>query len=178
MSKGIKRPREEVALIASQAKGWLKTKRINSCICGSLRRKIPQVRDADIAVESGNLLDVTVHVANACRRNKIKCELNSNVKLESKKVDITIAGIKFNIYKAKKDEWGSMLLTLTGNFLFNILMRARAKTFDLKLNQYGLFHSDEIIAGKTEEQIFAALGMPYVRPEDREYKRGMYLPQL
>ena len=182
MSKTKHRPRDVALPIAEYVVWWLKAKNVNSYICGSLRRGLLKVGDVDLSVETGSLFNVVAYIANGCKcgskEKEIGCELVSNVKLESKKMDMIIGGIRFNIYKARKDQWGAMVLFLTGNFLFNILMRGRAKDLGMKLNQYGLFHGDEIIAGKTEEQIFAALGMSYVRPEDREYKSGMYLPQL
>lgn len=177
MNKEKHRPRGEILPIASHVEGWLEANGITSCICGSLRRKTFEVDYVDLAVESGNLFDVANCIAVLCS-GEMGCELESTVKLESKKTAMIIGGVRFNIYRARKDEWGAMLLALTGNYLFTRLIRARAKSLDMKLNQYGLFHGDEIIAGKTEEQIFAALGMPYVRPEDREYTGGMYLPQL
>jgi DNA polymerase (family 10) len=38
----------------------------------------------------------------------------------------------------------------------------------LKLNEYGLFHGDEAIAGRTEEEMYSALGLDYIEPELRE----------
>ena len=60
-----------------------------------------------------------------------------------------------------------MALFLTGSQKFNIIVRGEAKRQGYKLNQYGLWQGDERIAGKSEEQIFDALGLKYVRPIDR-----------
>lgn len=38
----------------------------------------------------------------------------------------------------------------------------------LKINEYGVFRGKERIAGKTEKDVYAALGLPFIEPELRE----------
>jgi DNA polymerase (family 10) len=38
----------------------------------------------------------------------------------------------------------------------------------LKINEYGVFRGRRRIAGKTEEEVFASVGLPYIEPEMRE----------
>ena len=48
-------------------------------------------------------------------------------------------------------------------------MRERAIKQGFKLNEYGLFDSnDKSVAGAEEEEIFAKLGLPYIPPVLRE----------
>jgi DNA polymerase (family 10) len=57
----------------------------------------------------------------------------------------------------------------TGSKAHNIRMRERAIKMGLKLNEYGLFDSnDKSIAGITEQEIFEKLGLPYIPPVLRE----------
>src|SRR6185295_8124403 len=46
----------------------------------------------------------------------------------------------------------------------------RAKRMGYKLNEYGLFRisDDTSVAGKTEQDIYKALGLAYIEPEMRE----------
>jgi DNA polymerase (family 10) len=46
-------------------------------------------------------------------------------------------------------------------------MRERAIARGLKLNEYGLFRDSKRMAGKTEEEIYRALGLDYIEPELR-----------
>jgi DNA polymerase (family 10) len=58
----------------------------------------------------------------------------------------------------------------TGSKEHNILVRSRALKLGLTLNEYGLFklETEERVAGATEEEIYAALGLPWIPPELRE----------
>jgi DNA polymerase (family 10) len=47
-------------------------------------------------------------------------------------------------------------------------LRRRAQTRGLKLNEYGVSRGRRRIAGRTEEEVYAALDLPYVPPELRE----------
>ena len=65
--------------------------------------------------------------------------------------------------------WGAAMHYFTGSKAHNIRMRERAIKMGLKLNEYGLFDSnDKSIAGATEEEIFEKLGLPYIPPVLRE----------
>lgn len=55
----------------------------------------------------------------------------------------------------------------TGSKQHNVMVRDLAKKKKLKLNEYGLFKKDKMIAGRTEEEIFEAVGLPYIPPELR-----------
>ncbi len=64
--------------------------------------------------------------------------------------------------------WGAGLQYFTGSKDHNVHLRAMAQTKGLKLNEYGVFRGDEKIAGETEEEVYAALGLPWIPPEMRE----------
>ena len=76
--------------------------------------------------------------------------------------------VKVEVYYATEEAWGAFLLMYTGSKRLNISMRILAKTKGLMLNQYGLFRGIELIASKTEEDIFKALNIEYIEPELRE----------
>jgi DNA polymerase (family 10) len=48
-----------------------------------------------------------------------------------------------------------------------VALRRLALAQGLRLNEYGLFRGEKRIAGKTEEEVYAALSLPYLRPEER-----------
>ena len=48
------------------------------------------------------------------------------------------------------------------------MLRDRAKRQGWKLNEYGLFDGDKVLASRTEEEIYAKLGLPWIPPELRE----------
>ena len=66
------------------------------------------------------------------------------------------------------ESFGAALAYFTGSKEHNIRLRELAQKKGLKLNEYGLFRGDKQVAGKDEEGIYKALGLPYVPPELRE----------
>lgn len=86
-------------------------------------------------------------------------------------VRLKIDGEQVDIYKTNEMHFGAMLLHLTGSKDFNIHLRALAKENGWKLNQIGLYDEDDnLIASKTEKNIFDALHLPYYEPFEREIR--------
>jgi DNA polymerase (family 10) len=80
--------------------------------------------------------------------------------------------LQVDVYRARPDTWGVILLVRTGSKDHNVklCMLARSKGWKLSacegvVDQEGF---GKIIAGRTEEAIFAALGLGFVEPKDRE----------
>ena len=63
-------------------------------------------------------------------------------------------------------------------------MRRLGQQRGLKINEYGVFKGEQSIAGKTEESVFRAVGLPFIPPELREGRgeieaaRAKQLPDL
>ncbi len=51
------------------------------------------------------------------------------------------------------------------------MLRGRAKDRGLKINEYGVFRGEKSIAGRTEKEVYATLGLPCFPPELREARR-------
>jgi DNA polymerase (family 10) len=85
----------------------------------------------------------------------------------------TIDGEQVDIYRTDPENFGAMLLFLTGPQEFNIIMRAKAKRKGMLLNQKGLYDREtrEFIAGENEEEIFNAMGINYKDPKLRGIKK-------
>jgi DNA polymerase (family 10) len=129
-------------------------------ITGSLRRNIDSPRDIDILV-----------IPKKNQKNKIDKILSNYKKIRSgEKINtIEIKGIKTNIFISNKNSWGAASLYSTGPDGYGIGLRVLAKNKGMKLNQYGLWdrETNELIASKTEEDIYEALGLRYKIPDIR-----------
>ena len=79
-------------------------------------------------------------------------------------------GVQVDIRVIKRDEYGAALLYFTGSKDHNIILRSLSIDKGWKLNEYGLFDdkTGERIAGKTESEVYAKLGLEYIPPELRE----------
>jgi DNA polymerase (family 10) len=64
--------------------------------------------------------------------------------------------------------FGAALIYFTGSKAHNVALRKIAQTNSLKLNEYGLFRARRRIAGRTEEEVYRALGLSFIPPELRE----------
>lgn len=78
------------------------------------------------------------------------------------------SGLQIDLRIVDEPSFGAALGYFTGSKEHNIRLRELAREKNLKLNEYGLFRGEERIAGATEEDIFQALGLPYIPPELRE----------
>lgn len=77
--------------------------------------------------------------------------------------------VQVDIYRAREETWGVLTLVRTGSKDHNVMLCARAKRMGLMLSaKQGVIKDGEVIAGRTEEEIFKALQMDYVPPEQRE----------
>jgi DNA polymerase (family 10) len=66
------------------------------------------------------------------------------------------------------DSWGAGMLYITGSKRHSIRLRERAIERGLKLNEYGVWRGTERIASRSEEEVYAALGLPWIPPTLRE----------
>jgi DNA polymerase (family 10) len=83
------------------------------------------------------------------------------------------SGFQCDFRVVEEKSFGAALLYFTGSKEHNVRLREIAQTKGLTLNEYGLFRQSDKkqtkpIAGKTEEDVYAALGLPWVPPELRE----------
>jgi DNA polymerase (family 10) len=66
------------------------------------------------------------------------------------------------------EQFGSASVYFTGSKAHNIALRQRAIARGWMLNEYGLMEGDTVVASKTEEDIYRALGLEFIPPELRE----------
>jgi DNA polymerase (family 10) len=131
-------------------------------IAGSIRRKKPNPGDIDIVLVAKN----------ETNKEKIKEKLSENGKfLEGgdKKMFFKINGINVQLFFAISEEWGATLLAYSGEKGANIGLRIVAEKQGFKLTSHGLFRNSngKKVAGKTEREIYKALGRPYKEPWNR-----------
>mgnify|MGYP000713561241 CR=1 FL=1 len=129
---------------------------------GSLRRCRETVRDIDILVVSRDPAGVIGSFV------KLEPVADILAKGTTKSAVRTREGIQVDCRVVEKKSFGAALLYFTGSKNFNIRLRQMAIKKGLKINEYGVFKGEKLVAGKSEEEIFRLLGMQYVEPELRE----------
>ncbi|MGH9669280.1 MAG: DNA polymerase/3'-5' exonuclease PolX, partial [Terriglobales bacterium] len=79
-------------------------------------------------------------------------------------------GMQVDIRLLAAESFGAALMYFTGSKSHNVALRQRALTLGYTLNEYALARvkDEKRVAGKTEEEIYAKLGLDYIPPELRE----------
>ncbi|MCX5692393.1 MAG: DNA polymerase/3'-5' exonuclease PolX [Candidatus Omnitrophica bacterium] len=129
---------------------------------GSLRRMKESVRDIDILISSNKpqkIMEVFTTLADV--KNIIAKGL-------AKSSVLTKDDIQVDVRAVDESSYGAALMYFTGSKEHNIKLRQLAIKNGLKLNEYGIFKGEKIIAGKREEDIYKVLGISYIAPELRE----------
>ena len=131
-------------------------------IAGSLRRGKETIGDVDILVVSKKpekVMDFFVK-QNGIEKVWGKGGTKASVRMKE--------GFDMDLRIVSKESYGSALQYFTGSKEHNIATRKIAIEKGLKLSEYGLFVGKKQIAGKTEEEVYKAIGLPFIEPELRE----------
>ncbi len=133
-------------------------------IAGSLRRMRETVKDIDILVTStapARVIETLVSlpsVAEVTARGETKASVRHQ------------DGLAVDLRVVAPEAFGAALQYFTGSKAHNVRLREMAVRRGLKISEYGVF--DEAtgarVAGETEEDVYAAVGLPWIPPELRE----------
>lgn len=131
---------------------------------GSLRRVQETIGDVDVLVASNQPVPIMDRFTSmdVVREVLARGDTKSSV--------VTREGVQVDLRVIEPDVWGAALIYFTGSKAHNVKIRERAVQRGLKLSEYGLFEADtdELLASKTEEEVYAALGLPWIAPTLRE----------
>lgn len=131
-------------------------------VAGSYRRKKETVADIDILAtckESSKVMDAFVHYENV-GKVVAQGDTRSTVVLRS--------GVQMDLRVVPEESYGAALHYFTGSKAHNIAVRTLGVKKGLKINEYGVFKGKKRIAGKTEEEVFNQVDLPFIEPELRE----------
>ena len=133
-------------------------------VAGSIRRRRETIGDVDILVTSTRpvaVMDAFVHLSHVSR---------ILAQGETKSSVVTDEGIQVDLRVVEEGSFGAALQYFTGSKEHNIRLREMAVKKGLKINEYGVFKgvAEKRIGGQREEDIYEALGLPWIPPELRE----------
>jgi DNA polymerase (family 10) len=133
-----------------------------AAVAGSCRRRRETCGDLDILAtcsDSGPPMDLLAShplVEAVLQRGETK----QRVRLKT--------GIELDLRVVPEASFGAAMQYFTGSKEHNVVVRQRAKDLGLKVNEYGVFRGEEQIAGRTEADVYASVGLPWFPPELRE----------
>lgn len=131
-------------------------------IAGSYRRGRDTVGDIDLLVSSTNAPSVVKSL-------RAYDEVTRWMASGPKRLTIVLrSGLQVDVRIAEPGCFGAALHYFTGSKAHNIHVRRLARERGLKINEYGVFRGRRLLAGDTEESVFAAVQLPWIPPELRE----------
>jgi DNA polymerase (family X) len=132
-------------------------------VAGSYRRRRDTVGDLDILVSAsrntGSIMDAFAGYEDVVEV-LAKGPTRATVRLR--------AGVQVDLRVVAPESFGAALHYFTGSKAHNIAVRKLAMRKRLKLNEYGLFKGERQVGGRTEHEVFDAVGLPFIAPELRE----------
>ena len=131
-------------------------------VAGSYRRRRETIGDLDVLVtskHSAKVMDRFVSYEDVAEVVS-KGETRATVKLRG--------GLQVDLRAVEPAAYGAALQYFTGSKAHNVELRSVAQDQGYKLNEYGLFKGTRRVAGATEEEIYAKLGVDWMPPELRE----------
>lgn len=132
--------------------------------CGSLRRFREDIGDIDILVSSTDPVAVMEHFVAMPAVSEVigQGDTKSSV--------VTRRGLQVDLRVVAPSQYGSALLYFTGSKTHNIHLRQLAIDRGWTLNEYGLsdVETDDVVASRTEKDIYQALGLSFVPSTLRE----------
>mgnify|MGYP000934487935 CR=1 FL=1 len=131
-------------------------------VAGSLRRRKDTVGDLDILATAARHSRVMRHFVEYDEVTEIvsQGDTRSTVVLRS--------GLHVDLRVVPQVSFGAALCYFTGSKAHNIAVRRIGVAKGCKVNEYGVFKGDKRIAGRTERDVYATLGLDYIEPEMRE----------
>lgn len=131
-------------------------------VCGSIRRRKEIVRDMDILVAAENHEKVITFFVSIPEAGEVLVTGDTKTSVRMK------SGIVADLRVVSREEFPYALMYFTGSKEHNVRLRGIAKKKGYKLNEYGLFDGENLVQCKSEEEIYHALGLPFIHPELRE----------
>jgi len=150
----------DIRVIEDRLKAFKEVKKIK--VAGSVRRRKETIGDADILVISDKPKKIMDYFVSMPEVVRVYAHGNTKSAIKLKN------GLDVDLRVVPEKSYGAALSYFTGSKDHNVKLREIAIKKGYKLNEYGLFKGKKQIAGRSEEEIYKALGMNYIEPEMRE----------
>ncbi len=131
-------------------------------VAGSIRRRKDTVGDLDILVTAARGSPVM-------RRFVAYDEVADVISQGDTRSTVVLrSGLHADLRVVPQVSFGAALCYFTGSKAHNIAVRKIGVAKGCKVNEYGVFKGEKRVAGRTEQDVYAKLGLAYIEPEMRE----------
>jgi DNA polymerase (family X) len=142
-----------------------------------LHRAAELLSSAEASLKNSNLGLKAIMPAGDFRRGS---EIVSDLALVAEKKLPETSRLTFGeltVHVADRDRLGAALLFATGSDRHLDQLKGLAKKKGLTLDAHGLHRNGKLLAARTEKEIYAGLGLPFIPPELREGRGEIALAQ-
>lgn len=140
---------------------------------GSFRRRRETVGDLDMLATATDSSAVMDALASHPLVEKVLARGDTKQRVRLKPVFDGGTQLEMDLRVVPDESYGAAMQYFTGSKEHNIVVRRMAQERGLKINEYGVFRDDHYVAGRTEEEVYATIGLPWIAPELRE-NRGEF----
>jgi DNA polymerase (family 10) len=147
-------------------------------VAGSLRRMKATIGDIDLLVASTEPEVVMEAFVSLPQVGEVSLRGSTKTSV------ILHNGLQVDLRVLPIERYGSLLQYFTGSKAHNVALRGLAQSQGLSLSEYGFKRGEEEVICAEEEEIYQALGLPWIPPELREDRgeieaaQGGILPEL
>jgi DNA polymerase (family 10) len=131
-------------------------------LAGSFRRGRETVGDLDLLAQSSHGAEVAERFV---RYPEVRSVMASGPTRASVRLN---SGLQVDLRVLAAESYGAGLFYFTGSKAHNIAIRKLGQRRGLKINEYGVFKGTRSVGGRREQDVFDAVGLPWIPPELRE----------
>ena len=140
-------------------------------VAGSFRRCRETIGDLDVLATATDSEVVMDTLANHPLVEKVLARGDTKQRVRLSPLFDGVKKLELDLRVVPDESYGAAMQYFTGSKEHNIVIRKRAVDQGLKVNEYGVYRGDEYVAGSSEEEVYATLGLPFIAPELREDRR-------
>jgi DNA polymerase (family 10) len=131
-------------------------------VAGSFRRRRETIGDVDVLVAAEKPEAVAESFISYPQVKEV------TARGDTRSAVVLRSGLQVDLRVVPERSFGAALHYFTGSKPHNIAIRTLGVRRKLKINEYGVFRGTKSIGGRTEEEVFSSVGLPWIPPELRE----------
>jgi DNA polymerase (family 10) len=156
-------------------------------VAGSYRRRMETIGDVD-------LLAIAADAGPVMERFLAYPQIERTLMAGPTRASVVLGcGLQVDLRVVPRESYGAALVYFTGSKEHNVHLRRLAVLRGLRISEYGVFRAADVeelgdrapsVAGREEEEVYAAVGLPWLPPELREDRAEFFagahgtLPEL
>ena len=146
-------------------------------VAGSFRRSRETIGDLDVVATSTSSDEAMQVLADHPLVEKVLMHGSTKMRVRLAPVFDGQSKLEMDLRVVANESYGAAMQYFTGSKEHNIVIRRRAIERGLSLNEYAITREGEYVCGRTEEEIYAAVDLPWIPPELRENRGEIELAE-